>query len=60
MKISRKLKLLLPLVVVILVVVGCTQPGKTSAPQEKTKLQVVTTFFPMYDFTRNVIKSMQM
>ncbi|WP_421000075.1 metal ABC transporter substrate-binding protein [Carnobacterium maltaromaticum] len=56
MKISRKLKLLLPLLVVILVVVGCTQPGKTTAPQEKTKLQVVTTFFPMYDFTRNVTK----
>lgn len=44
MKISRKLKLLLPLLVVILVVVGCTQPGKTTAPQEKQNYRLLQPF----------------
>ena len=33
---------------------ACSQPTSTK-PQKESKLNIMTTFFPMYDFTRNIV-----
>lgn len=51
MKQKNKLGLLVLALGVVLVMVGC---GNGDEAKDSNKLQVVTTFYPMYDFARNV------
>ncbi|MCJ7841629.1 metal ABC transporter substrate-binding protein [Lederbergia sp. NSJ-179] len=60
----KHVKFIIPLLLVfILVIAGCS--NSTSQPQDKTKqsdpsdskkLHIVTTFYPMYEFTKNIVK----
>ena len=34
---------------------ACSQPTTSTKPQKESKLNIMTTFFPMYDFTRNIV-----
>ncbi|MDG3374723.1 zinc ABC transporter substrate-binding protein, partial [Vibrio parahaemolyticus] len=34
---------------------ACSTNGQTSKETGKEKLSVITTFYPMYDFTKNIV-----
>ena len=34
---------------------ACSQPTTSTKTQKESKLNIMTTFFPMYDFTRNIV-----
>lgn len=54
MKQNKSMKWALSLVVATALLAGCGAAGSTTENTESDKLQVVTTFYPMYDFTKQV------
>lgn len=51
MKSLKKGSLLIASLAILFIMVGC---GNQEATKDSTKLQIVTSFYPMYDFTQNV------
>lgn len=51
MKSLKKGSLLIASLAILFIIVGC---GNQEATKDSTKLQIVTSFYPMYDFTQNV------
>lgn len=51
MKSLKKGSLLITSLAILFIMVGC---GNQEATKDSTKLQIVTSFYPMYDFTQNV------
>lgn len=51
MKFFKKGSLLIASLAILFIMVGC---GNQEATKDSTKLQIVTSFYPMYDFTQNV------
>ncbi|WP_317944658.1 metal ABC transporter substrate-binding protein [Carnobacterium maltaromaticum] len=51
MKFLKKGSLLIASLAILFIMVGC---GNQEATKDSTKLQIVTSFYPMYDFTQNV------
>ncbi|PLS33023.1 zinc ABC transporter substrate-binding protein [Carnobacterium maltaromaticum] len=51
MKSLKKGSLLIASLAILFIMVGC---GNQEATRDSTKLQIVTSFYPMYDFTQNV------
>ncbi|MGM0126246.1 zinc transport system substrate-binding protein [Enterococcus sp. AZ194] len=49
----KKVKLLVSLLAGVLVLTACGNKEKTEADSDK--LQVMTTFYPMYEFTKNIV-----
>lgn len=54
MKQKKSMKWALSLVGATALLAGCGAAGSTTENTESDKLQVVTTFYPMYDFTKQV------
>jgi len=54
MKQKKSMKWALSLVGATALLAGCGATGSTTENTESDKLQVVTTFYPMYDFTKQV------
>jgi len=54
MKQNKSMKWALSLVGATALLAGCGAAGSTTENTESDKLQVVTTFYPMYDFTKQV------
>lgn len=54
MKQKKSMKWALSLVGATALLAGCGAAGSTTENAESDKLQVVTTFYPMYDFTKQV------
>lgn len=54
MKQNKSMKWALSLVGATALLAGCGAAGSTTENTESNKLQVVTTFYPMYDFTKQV------
>ena len=54
MKQKKSMKWALSLVGATALLAGCGAAGSTTENMESDKLQVVTTFYPMYDFTKQV------
>lgn len=54
MKQKKSMKWALSLVGATALLAGCGAAGSTTENTESNKLQVVTTFYPMYDFTKQV------
>ena len=54
MKLKKSMKWALSLVGATALLAGCGATGSTTENTESDKLQVVTTFYPMYDFTKQV------
>ena len=54
MKQKKSMKWALSLVGATALLAGCGASGSTTENTESDKLQVVTTFYPMYDFTKQV------
>ena len=54
MKHKKSMKWALSLVGATALLAGCGAAGSTTENTESDKLQVVTTFYPMYDFTKQV------
>ena len=52
MKVSKKIIAVLGAVFLL---GACSQPTTSTKPQKESKLNIMTTFFPMYDFTRNIV-----
>lgn len=49
---TKRLSLVSLLTILVLITIGCSD--QKSSQSDSDKLQVVTTFYPMYDFTKNV------
>lgn len=50
------MKDILKIASLLLLLVGISACGKQEAEKEDGKLEIVTSFYPMYDFTKNVVK----
>lgn len=50
----KKIKLAIMAILGLIILAGCGQSTKSESNKEG-KLQVVTSFYPMYDFTKNVV-----
>lgn len=57
MKQKKSMKWALSLVGATALLAGCGAAGSTTENTESDKLQVVTTFYPMYDFTKQVAQT---
>ena len=51
---TKRLSLVSLLSILVVITIGCSD--QKSSQSDSDKLQVVTTFYPMYDFTKNVAK----
>ncbi len=54
MKYKGSFRLLIMLTVIFVTLAGCSTSTKSKLADSKHKLQVVTTFYPMYEFTKNI------
>lgn len=52
----NRYKILLVSLIVLVFAAGCSNTnGKTSEEKDDIKLKIITTFYPMYEFTKNIV-----